>query len=132
MPDQTPAGMPINENPRPTRGIPVTLDRERRLRYTFKTRRQMLEAVGGEEAFQKGLTGDKLPEVLWYGLRHEDPSLTVGDVEDMVDMENLNEVVQCMLKAMGYKGQVVTLPPEAGAEGNPPSVAPAAEGEAAQ
>lgn len=129
MPEQTPAGMPINENPRPTRGVPVMLDRERRLRYTFKTRRQMLEAVGGEEAFQKGLTGDKLPEVLWYGLIHEDPTLTVEDVEEMVDMEILNDVVQCMLKAMGYKGQVVMLPTEAGAEGNPPSAPPAGEDE---
>jgi hypothetical protein len=79
------------------------LDRERRLRFTFATRRQMLEELGGEEKLREGLSGDSLCKVLWYGLKHEDPELTLEQVEEIVDLENLRETVAAMSKALGYK-----------------------------
>lgn len=90
----------------PTRGVRImTLDRERYLRYSFATRKKMLADLGGEERF-KQLAGDDLPLVLWYGLRHEDPELTVEQVEELIDLEHLNETVEVMLKALGYKGKL--------------------------
>jgi hypothetical protein len=107
--------------PAPTRGVPVELDRTRRLRYTFATRRKMIEALGGEEKLTASLSGDDLCKVLWYGLQHEDPSLTVEQVEDMVDLENLSETVTALSKALGYKAKpkleiAGTNPPVAAAE----------------
>lgn len=114
--------MSVGSTTAPTRGVPVTLDRERHLRYSFATRKQMLAELGGEEALRSGLTGDMLPKVLWYGLKHEDAALTVEQVEEMLDMENLQTVVKVMLKAMGYEGKLVV----GGEAGNPPQSAPAA------
>lgn len=116
--------MTAGQTPAPTRGVPVVLDRERRLRFTFATRRKMIEEMGGEERFlNEGLSGEKLIKVLWYGLRHEDASLTLEQLEELVDMENIGEVVDKLLRAMGYKGKLVMTedstanpPPAAAAE----------------
>lgn len=110
--------------PAPTRGVPVMLDRERRLRYPFGVLREMREKFG-EAALTGGMKDENLPEMLLLGLKHEDPTLTVEQVESMVDLENLKEVVQAMTKALGYK------PPKEGDPANPPvpqpAPAPAAE-----
>lgn len=101
------------KTPAPTRGVPVAdkdgnavLDKVRRLRYTLATRRQLLIDLGGEEQLKAGLSGDKLGTVLLAGLRHEDPSLTLGALEEMVDMENIGDAVRCMMKALGYVGRI--------------------------
>ena len=98
--------MAESENtPTPTRGSSVTLDKLRRFRYSFRTRREMIEKLGGEEQLTAGLEGETLCLVVWYGLKHEDPDLTVEQVEDLVDMENLTAVVTAMSVALGYKGK---------------------------
>lgn len=101
--------------PTPTRGVVVELDKARHLRYSLRTRREMLEEFGGEEEFQRRIN-QEIGKVLWYGLRHEDPDLTLDAIEEMVDMENAPYVLELMLKAMGYKGSVQV---EGGA--NPPA-----------
>lgn len=95
--------MTDEKTPAPTRGVPVMLDKERRLRYSFKTRRTLIEQIGEEKLRKMG--GDDLCTVLWYGLKHEDPDLTVDQLEEMVDLENLTEIVDAMTRAMGYKGK---------------------------
>lgn len=99
--------------PTPTRGVPVVdqdgqplLDKVRRLRYTMATRRAMLVEIGGEDELKKGLSGENLSKVLLLGLQHEDKDLTVALLEDMVDMQNLKGIVDCMLKALGYTGKM--------------------------
>lgn len=114
--------------PAPTRGVPVVLDRERRLRYTFATRRKMMEEFGGEEKFtQLELTGETLVRVLWFGLAHEDPNLTGDQLEEMLDMENIKDVVDALLKALGYRGRLEIAPGAAGAN-PPPAAAESASG----
>lgn len=101
--------------PAPTRGVPVTLDKVRHLRYTLGTRKRLLQEIGGEEALND-LTGDKMAILLLYGLKHEDPDLTLEQVEEMVDLENLPVVVEAFAKAMGYNSSKVQ---DTGATGNP-------------
>lgn len=95
-------------NPTPTRGVPVELDRERRLRYSLKTMREMRRALG--EAPTVGT--DILCKVLWYGLKHEDPTLTEDAIEEMVDLENLPDVVRAVRKASGIQLSYPGVPPE--------------------
>ncbi len=91
--------------PTPTRGVKVMLDKERRLRFTLRTV-EAIKAEFGEAALSSGLGGEKLAKVLWYGLTHEDAELTVQQVEDMVDLENLTEVMAAMARAFGGKANV--------------------------
>lgn len=95
---------PAETTPTPTRGVPVLLDRERRFRYTLRTIREITKEFG-EGALSMELTGEKLAKVLWHGLKHEDPDLTVEQVEDAIDLENLHEVLDAMKKAMGTKAK---------------------------
>ena len=90
--------------PTPTRGVPVMLDKERRFRYTLRVLEDIAKEFG-ENALSVELTGKKLAKVLWYGLKHEDPALTVDALEDLIDLENLPEVLEAMKKAMGTKAK---------------------------
>lgn len=98
--------------PPPTRGVPVELDRTRYLRYTLATMRTIREEFGKELA--AGISDDKLAKVLWYGLRGEDPTVTIEQVEEAIDLENLSTVMDAMRKAMGQKARVERIagPPE--------------------
>lgn len=112
------------KTPSPTLGVPVTLDRERHLRYTFGTRRRMIEEFGGEEAMKAKMSGDGLIKILTFGLRGEDPDITESVVEEMVDMQNVGVVVDAMIKALGYtKGKLSV----DGAPVNPRKPRPAAD-----
>ena len=106
------------QTPAPTRGVPVDLGdgKERRLRYSFATRREMITEFGGEKAMQTDLNGEKLCRVLWYGLRESDPTITEPVIESLVDMENITDIVSSMMKALGFKGAAKL---EIG--GNPPT-----------
>lgn len=92
------------ETPKPTRGVQVTLDRPRFMRYSLGTIRKIREEFGAD-ALEKGLSGGELAKVLWYGLIGDDPSLTPADVEEMIDLENLKDVLDVMNKALGYRSK---------------------------
>ena len=95
------------KTPTPTRGVPLTLDGvERRLRFTLRTIRQLKEKLG-KTALEEGVSTDLLAELLWFGLKHNDPSLTVEQVEEMVDLEQLTEVMDAVAKATGQRSQLV-------------------------
>lgn len=88
--------------PTPTRGVVVMLDKERRLRYTLGTMRKIREEFGAD-AVEKGFATDELSRLFLYGLKHEDPKLTLEDVEEMVDGENLKTLTDAMVAAFGQK-----------------------------
>lgn len=115
--------MSTGTTPAPSPGIAITLDKVRHIRYSWKTRREMLEALGGEQELMTKLTGDKLCLILWYGLKWEDPELTLEQLEEIVDLEHFREIVDVMTKALGYKTKLVSL----SGEPNPQQAAPAGE-----
>lgn len=99
----------MSDRPTPTRGTPVELGgRTRYLRFTLKTIREMREKFGND--LDKGLQGDQIADLLWYGLRADDPELTLMQVEEMVDLRDLTTVVTALSKALGYAGKVETRP----------------------
>jgi len=90
------------QTPTPTRGVVVQLDRERRLRYTLGVMRKIREEFG-KDAVEEGFANDDLAKLFLYGLQHEDPDLTLEQVEEMVDGENLKSLTDAMVEAFGQK-----------------------------
>ena len=76
------------------------LDRERYIRFSLKTL-SALRAELGKDALEKGFDPALIGKFLWYGLRENDPTLTVEEVEDLVDLEHLPEIVAVITKATG-------------------------------
>lgn len=107
--------MSATETPTPTRGVPITLDRVRYIRYSLRVLRELREKFG--DKLEAGLSGDNLAEVLLLGLRGDDPELTVTVLEDLIDLEHLDEVMVAVKKAMGRKATVEVNP------ASPPAVA---------
>lgn len=74
--------------PAPSKGVPVTLDRVRHLRYPLGVLR--------------GITVDTdLAEVLYLGLKHEDDELTAEQVGEMIDLEMMPSLADPLRKATG-------------------------------
>lgn len=86
----------------PSEPIPIELDKKRNLRLTLKGMckferkygKSIFEAVTElfPEKETNGLTVEQmeaLPNILWAELVHEDDSLTVEDVEAMIDLGNV-------------------------------------------
>jgi len=71
----------------PTRGVPVTLDRVRHLRFPIGVLRP--------EMFE----GATLSRILWLGLRGDDPDLTEETVNDLIDLETLPSLRDALKKA---------------------------------
>lgn len=97
----------------PTRGVPILLDRERRLRYTLGDLRRIREEFG-EDALKAGVTEEKLAKILWYGLKRDDPTLKVEEIEELIDLPDLPELVKALGVAMGGKAkpaEVSEVPP---------------------
>lgn len=97
--------------PAPTRGVPLELDKTRYLRYSLATRRKIRVEFGEEET--KTYTDDKLAKLLWYGLVEDDPTLTIEQLENIIDLENLHVVMEAVQKAMGSKAKVIIMDPPA-------------------
>lgn len=116
--------------PTPTRGVPLMLDRQRYLRFSLRTMREM-RAKFGPDALKEGFDTNSIAELLWFGLRGEDPELTVEAVEELVDMEQLAEVMAAVSLATGTQGVeakdvVVEEKVEGKEEADRPSPAPSA------
>lgn len=75
--------------PTPTRGVEITLDKKRYLRYP----------LGVLNSMKDGKT--TLGQLLFLGLKRDDPELTLEQVEDMIDLENLKDLFEPVKKATG-------------------------------
>jgi hypothetical protein len=98
-------GRGVETTPTPTRGVPILLDRERHIRFSMGTVRKLREELG-ENALEEGVAVDMLPRLMWYGLKHEDPELTVEQVEELVDLENLLDVMNVISQATGQRAKI--------------------------
>jgi len=83
--------------------IPIQLDKERHLKFDLNAF-AALEDVYGDinaafEAMQRGSV-KAIRAMLWAGLIHEDETLTIQQVGAMVDLNNLNEIMNVLTKAI--------------------------------
>lgn len=76
--------------PKPTKGVPVELDKVRHFRFPLS----VLRSIQGD--------GDSsLENLLYLGLKHEDPDLTPEAVADMVSLDMLEQLKEPLKKATG-------------------------------
>lgn len=96
---------------RPTERVTLTLadGKERVLRYPLSALKQAREEFGaslltnGGEAL-KNLDEDKLPKLIWYGLKADDPEITPDQLADLIDTRDLPYVMQQFILA--YQGSL--------------------------
>lgn len=92
--------------PTPTRGVPVELEGKK---YYLRFSLAAIKNIAGgedEEHFFKHMTMAKLGPMLLAGLQASAPELTLEQLEDMIDLQNLAEVTEALGKALGRPTKV--------------------------
>lgn len=80
--------------------VPITLDKERNLRYTLNSFRILEKEFDIKvDSLGENITLETIQALLYVGLRHEDKTLTFEEVGDMVDFGNMAEVNEKISKA---------------------------------
>lgn len=74
--------------------VPVMLDHERHLLFTNRALKDIQRETGinpfnGDEWDETSRTPDGLAVLLWAGLRHEDPDLTIEQVDEWIMLPRL-------------------------------------------
>jgi|SRR5262252_5858349 len=92
--------------PRVTPEVPIILDRPRHLRLDNRaifSAEKELSALWGKKVSLFTVLGsgelglNDLSVLLWQGLRHEDPGLTLERVQDLMDMSDLPGLIEKVL-----------------------------------
>lgn len=116
------------------RTVGIKLDKERHLLYDLNALAEIGDRLNitlrldklGEDLLGTPLPLSALRVILWAGLRHEDPALTVEDVGAMVDQNNIGSVIQRffslfkatlpegVLERLGESGLDITASPTTG------------------
>ncbi len=98
---------PVVERPTTPATIILSDGKERVLRYSIKTMKK-LKLKFNESLFKGGLNNldeDKIPVLIWFGLVHEDATLTEDQVEELIDAQMLPYVMSRFLMAFGGKAK---------------------------
>jgi len=94
--------------------IMIHLDRPRKLEYRFKAWRYLEAHFGNQEAVLAAVAGllpkkrgerrgpilENLLYLIWAGLLREDPTLTVDQVEDMLEPARIPEYITAVSRAI--------------------------------
>ena len=93
------------------KAVTVKLDKQRKLKYTFNAFCELEEALGRPLASIKGneFKMKDLRALVWAGLLHESPGLTLEEVGDLIDkadsIEDVTDAVSRAIEtALGKKG----------------------------
>jgi hypothetical protein len=108
--------------------IAIMLDKERHFRFTLGAIIRFQKATGKDlrkkevaAAMEKDMDIEELTTFMWACLYWEDKNLTIEDVSDLIDINNLEDI-----KAKFYEAIKVAMPAPAlsqskgGSEDNPP------------
>jgi hypothetical protein len=90
-----------------SRSVPVTLadGKPRRLFIGFNALIKMVELLGiGPSDIQSAMSGPNMLQairgILWAGLIHEDRTLTIETVGDLIDPAKINEISEAIASAI--------------------------------
>ena len=105
------------DTPRLTPPIPVDLDCERHLRLDaraiFQAERELCKLWGRQMNILTVISGGNLTLndvsiLLWQGLLHEDPSLTLAETQELMVFDKLPAIVTAVFEAWNAATQPVT------------------------
>ena len=100
--------------------VPIVLDKERHFRLTMNSLIKFQEVTGkdlvtGSDTTKLNLNLADLRALMWACLIHEDKGLTLEQVGDMIDLQDIDRVSQALAEALQ-----ASLPQKEGATVNPP------------
>lgn len=81
----------------------IELDRPRAIEYKLRAFARMEEKYGSIDAAMNAMESGSIEAIsfmLWCGLVHEDPELTLEQVQDMVDIRDMEYVADKMGQVM--------------------------------
>ena len=90
---------------KPEKSIPITLDKERHVRFGYNQLCK-LEDIGIPIAGLDKIMSDpgrlftNIRTLLWVGLAHEDPTLTLDAVGEMIDTSRIGEMGEVINRAI--------------------------------
>jgi len=85
------------------KAVTVKLDKQRKLKYTFNAFCELEEALGRPLASIKGneFKMKDLRALVWAGLLHETPELTLEEAGDLIDQaESIEDVANAVSEAV--------------------------------
>ena len=93
--------------------VPIRLDRVRTLKFTFNAFAEFEELTGSsiQTVFQdpEKIGFGSLRNLLWAGLTHEEPTLTVKKVGELIEhaegdnlTQKIESITSCVVKAVQY------------------------------
>lgn len=95
--------------------VPLDLDRRRHLRFgkraVFRAEKALCDFWGKRTNIltvlfdAAGLTLNDIAILLWQGLLHEDPTLTLEQVQGMVTVENVTTIVEALYRSWNDASQ---------------------------
>jgi hypothetical protein len=101
--------------------VPIELDKPRNLVYDNEAQIAIEDELGESTFDQKlwqSISAKKARVILWAGLLHDDPSLTLDDVKKLLRGRNMAPIMKKILVAWGWSQ------PEPEDEPNPPNPDP--------
>lgn len=82
--------------------VDIVLDKKRRLKFNMNALTELEDVLGipitGLSSQKVGMK--ELRAMLWAGLLHEEPELTLREAGDLMEVENLNEISTKITEAM--------------------------------
>ena len=82
--------------------VEIELDKKRNLRYTMNAVCEFEDLIDRPlSQLEKDLSMSDMRAMIWCGLKHEDESLTLHDVGEMLDMANIGDVMDVVMDAFG-------------------------------
>lgn len=89
-----------------SRGIEkVTLDKERTLKYSLNSMIMLEEHGVNVSELGTDTTMSTVRLLVWAGLKHEDPEITIEYVGEIMDMGSLAEVMEAVGRALSSNGK---------------------------
>lgn len=82
--------------------VEVTLDKKRRLKFDLNALSELEDALGKPVTqLNDGTVGMReLRAMVWAGLLHEDPDLTLRDTGELIDLERIEEITEKVTEAL--------------------------------
>ncbi|MGV2685135.1 hypothetical protein GNF82_12120 [Clostridium perfringens] len=85
--------------------VKITLDKERTLYFNLNALVSLEEQGVDVSKLDQGIKMSQIRGILWAGLIHEDADLTMDQVGEMVDFDNIEEVSKAISAAFSSTGK---------------------------
>lgn len=80
--------------------VDIELDKKRRLKFNMNALSELEDAMGKPVTQLNNVGMKELRALLWAGLIHENPNLTLQDAGNLIELENIEYIGEKVTEAM--------------------------------